>query len=108
VIYPGEIGIPICDADGPYYGAVNQPIQFDGTGSSDPKGGIISYAWYFGDGATGTGATPQHTYANPDFYFVYLTVTDERGGKSTCETFADISPLPVEPSTWGRIKATYR
>lgn len=108
VIYPGETGIPICDADGPYYGAINQPIQFDGTGSSDPGGGIVAYAWSFGDGATATGATPQHTYADVDLYTVILIVYDERGGKSACETFADISPLPVQPATWGRIKAIYR
>jgi PKD repeat protein len=108
VIMIDEPGTPICDADGPYNGTINQPVQFDGSGSSDPKGGIVLYVWDFGDGATGTGATPQHTYADPDFYTVYLTVHDERGGMSTCETVADISPLPVEPSTWGRIKSRYR
>ena len=36
---------------------------FSGSGSSDPDGTIASYAWTFGDGATGTGVVVNHTYA---------------------------------------------
>ncbi|MDN3352514.1 PKD domain-containing protein [Actinomadura sp. DC4] len=56
---------------------------FDGTGSSDSDGTIASYAWDFGDGATGTGATPQHTYTGAGTYTAKLTVTDNRGGTAT-------------------------
>ena len=56
---------------------------FDGTGSTDTDGTIASYAWDFGDGSTGTGATPQHTYAAAGTYSVKLTVTDDRGGTGT-------------------------
>ncbi|NKZ08816.1 PKD domain-containing protein [Actinomadura latina] len=56
---------------------------FDASGSADPDGSIASYAWDFGDGGTGTGATPQHTYADAGEYTVKLTVTDDRGGKGT-------------------------
>jgi PKD repeat protein len=56
---------------------------FDGSGSADTDGSITSYAWDFGDGSTGTGATPQHTYAAAATYTVKLTVTDNRAGTAT-------------------------
>ena len=52
---------------------------FDGSGSSDPDGTIASYAWVFGDGSAGTGATPNHSYASAGTYDVTLTVTDDDG-----------------------------
>ncbi len=51
---------------------------FNGTNSTDDVG-IVSYAWTFGDGTTGTGATPAHTYAAAGAYPVTLTVTDGGG-----------------------------
>ena len=62
---------------------------FDGSTSTD-DGTIVSYAWTFGDTATGTGATTSHTYADPGTYAVTLTVTDNLGatddvpGSVTC------------------------
>lgn len=56
--------------------------SFDAGGSSDPDGTIASYAWAFGDGASGTGVAVQHTYAAAGTYSVTLTVTDNRGATS--------------------------
>jgi hypothetical protein len=56
---------------------------FDGTGSSDPDGTVASYAWNFGDGATGTGATASHGYSKAGTYTYTLTVTDNQGVAST-------------------------
>jgi PKD repeat protein len=88
---------PACDAGGEYHGLPGQPVQFDGTGSFDPDGTIVDYAWTFGDGASGSGPTPTHTYATQGLYAVALTVTDDDGHPSSCTTFAFIDvQSPVE------------
>ncbi len=53
--------------------------SFDGTGSTDVDGTIASYAWNFGDGTTGTGATPDHTYTSGGIYTVTLVRHRQRG-----------------------------
>ena len=48
------------------------------------KGTNLIYSWSFGDGATGSGATVSHTYANPDAcYDIILTVYDKAGQFAT-------------------------
>lgn len=46
----------------------------------------ISYSWNWGDGSpNSTGATPTHTYSQPGFYNICLTITDANGcGSSYC------------------------
>lgn len=68
---------------------------FDGTGSSDTDGTIASYAWTFGDGNSGTGATPSHTYGAGGTYTVTLTVTDNAGGTDALSTSVTVT----EPSS---------
>ncbi len=58
-------------------------VALDASASTDPDGSIASYAWDFGDGATGTGTTASHTYAAAGEYDITLTVTDDRGGSTT-------------------------
>ncbi|HEX7078643.1 MAG TPA: FG-GAP-like repeat-containing protein [Candidatus Eisenbacteria bacterium] len=67
---------PVADAGGPYYAFVGAPLALDGTGSSDPDGDPLTYAWVFGDGKSGTGANPVHTYAALGVYGIALTVSD--------------------------------
>ena len=69
-------GTPTANAGGPYLGAINTSISFNGGASSDPDGDALTYAWSFGDGGTGTGVAPTHTYLAPDVYDVCLTVSD--------------------------------
>jgi PKD repeat protein len=51
----------------------------DASGSSDPDGSIVSYAWDFGDGTQGSGVDATHTYAEAGSYTITLTVTDNDG-----------------------------
>ncbi|TWD82634.1 PKD domain-containing protein [Kribbella amoyensis] len=49
---------------------------FDASSSTDPDGNTLTYAWNFGDGQTGTGVNPNHTYASDGQRTVTLTVSD--------------------------------
>lgn len=53
----------------------NLTCSFNGTGSTDDKG-IASYAWAFGDGSNGSGATVSKSYSAAGSYTAALTVTD--------------------------------
>ncbi len=87
----GENLPPVSDPNGPYTGTVGVAVTFDGSGSSDPDGTIVSYDWDFGDGSTGTGVNPTHTYAADGFYTVTLVVTDDGTLTDSQSTTADIS-----------------
>ena len=61
--------------------------QFSTTGNGQTKvfnanasvGAGLTYNWNFGDGFTGNGGSPSHTYAAPGTYTVNLVVTDACG-----------------------------
>jgi ELWxxDGT repeat protein len=67
---------PVANAGGPYAGSRVQAVQLNGSASSDPDGDGLSYAWNFGDGTTGTGASPTHLYTTLGTFTVSLTVHD--------------------------------
>jgi len=62
----------------PDNGAAPLQVAFDASASYDPDqgGSIVSYAWDFGDGNSGSGATVSHTYQLAGTYTATLTVTD--------------------------------
>jgi PKD repeat protein len=82
---------PVANPNGPYSGSEGSAVTFDGSGSSDPDGGALTYNWDFGDSNTGTGASPSHTYADDGIYNVCLTVTDPGGLSDSDCTSADIA-----------------
>jgi glucose/arabinose dehydrogenase/PKD repeat protein len=63
-------------------GALPLAVDFDGTGSSDPDGDTLTYAWDLnGDGSydDSTSPKPTYTYSAAGTYAVRLQVTDSRG-----------------------------
>lgn len=75
-----SLHFPIAVPGGPYDGFAGEPVQFDGSGSSDSEGHPLTYEWDFGDGGTSTLAMPTYTYAVAGTYTVTLQVCDA----STC------------------------
>ena len=82
----------------PTSGTVPLAVAFDASASSDPNSSgssgiasIASYAWNFGDGSTGTGVKPSHTYSTAGTYTVTLAVTDALGLISTNKATATIT-----------------
>gem|GEM_PF-7041189 len=89
----------------PYAG---QEVSFDASGSGDPDGEIVEYAWDFdGDGVTDAeGVRVTHAYEKPGTYTVKLTVTDENGAKATGEreiVVKEREEVFVPKEVWGLI-----
>ena len=70
----------------PTSGDIGMTVSFDGSGSSDPNGDPLTYAWDLdGDGGfdDSTAAKPPWTYTTAGSYRVSLRVSDGRGGTAT-------------------------
>jgi PKD repeat protein len=77
---------PKAKAGGSYEGKVDEKVEFDGSGSSDPDGKIKSYSWDFGDGKSDKAEDPDHKYKEAGTYTATLEVKDDDGAKDSDET----------------------
>jgi PKD repeat protein len=77
----------------PGSGTAPLDVSFNAT-ASDPDGSIVSYAWSFGDGASGSGASVTHRYAAAGNYTVTLTVTDDSGTTATATRSIAVAAAP--------------
>jgi OOP family OmpA-OmpF porin len=81
----------------PREGLVDQVVALDGSGSSDPDGGALTYIWDFGDGETARFTFPRttHVYKRAGNYTVKLTVDNGRNCTNTTSAPISILPGPV-------------
>jgi len=81
----------------PTTGAAPLTVTFDGTGSSDPDGDPLSYAWDLdGDGAydDSTATRPTWTYTASGSYAAKLRVTDPGGLSGTATVLVTVGNTP--------------
>lgn len=78
---------------------VGMSVFFDGFGSFDPDGFIVSWSWNFGDGFTGSGTFTSHTYFATGNYTVTLTVTDNQGAVGITARTVTVRTSTNQPPT---------
>lgn len=81
----------------PTSGAPPLNVNFDGTGSSSPSGGPLTYAWDLdGDGAFDDSSSPQpsYTYTQSGIYSAVLRVTDSQGASDTDSVVITVGNTP--------------
>lgn len=79
-------------------GAAPLQVHFDGTGSLDSDGTILSYKWVMGDGGTAAGPQVTYTYATAGSFNATLTVTDDGGLTGVISTPVIVSEPAGEPN----------
>jgi hypothetical protein len=60
---------------------------------------VLTYAWDFGDGTIGSGATPTHQYAKAGSYTIKVLVNDSRGGAQLSATTTLLVNTPPQVTT---------
>jgi len=102
-----DASIPVAKPGGPYHGAVDTVIHFDGSSSYDTDTSIVRYDWRFSSSDAwhnNSGATPTHTYDVAGTFTVTLRVLDGGGNTGMNTTTAIISVEAVnQPPTAPRV-----
>jgi PKD repeat protein len=87
--------------------AAGETIFFDGEGSYDEDGEVVSYTWDFGEQSlSGTqisrtqslneGFSAQHVFYQAGLYTITLTVTDDKGATNSVQAQVRVKPLEVK------------
>jgi PKD repeat protein len=92
---------PTVTIAGPSSGTVQAPVSLTASATSpspiDQAAGF-TYLWNFGDGTTGSGASPPHSYALDGIYTVTVTATDCDGATGTGSTSVKVYPVALAGS----------
>jgi PKD repeat protein len=71
----------------------NEVVTF---GATITAGDDVTYAWDFGDGSTGTGATPTHVYTTPGSFTATVTASNDGGSSSATTSVTILAEPPFE------------
>lgn len=100
---------PTIHAADAYAGSEGQPVQLDGSGTTDNCLDLATFVWKFSDGGVAYGVSPQHTFADNGVYSGLLRVTDGAGNAATkafSVTVTNQAPVtnagPDTIAAWGR------
>ena len=86
---------PVADLD--VVGCTQLSCAFDASGSSDPEGQPLTYAWDLGDGSNAEGATVTHDFSQSGTYSVLVEVRDPSGAASVATATVTVTSTPSEP-----------
>jgi len=70
-------------------------VSFDARATRDADGDTLTLSWDFGDGSTGSGLTPTHTYSAPGVFTVTLTATDPSSATGTATAIIRVNSPPT-------------
>jgi hypothetical protein len=104
-VWTGTNRPPVPEPGGPYVATLGEAVLFDASGSIDPDGDTLSYAWEFGDGSPPQPAsldpTATHIYDEAGSYAVELFVTDEYTDPVVVSLTLEVTAAPLPPGdTW--------
>lgn len=95
-IFPGVNHPPVSALTAlPFEGYQPLTVRFDASASFDPDGDALTYLWDFGDGNTGTGVAPEHTYAQAGTYTVRVDVRDSGGAVDSANATVTSRAIPA-------------
>ncbi len=104
-----EVGISFEGGDGnnefpqvaatasPVVPVVGEAVTFDASGTTDPDGEVVEYAWDFKNGETATGPVVEHVYDEAGTYSVELEVTDDEDATAVEIVTVEVN-APPEPT----------
>src|SRR5262249_34825597 len=110
ILPPAATPVP-CFTTSPSPVAANVPVQFtagtlvgSGTGATcgAATSDVVSFAWTFGDGTSGSGRTITHTFSSSGAFSVTLTEANDRGlsGSTTQSVTVGSAALPTPTFTF--------
>ena len=88
---------PVPKANGPYYGLVDEPVQFQGDAAGEHP--PFTWHWDFGDSEISEEQNPSHIYTSPGDYVVTLTVSDSSDNVFSVTTSAWVQETNTPPNT---------